>query len=441
MISCWRLLAVIIGTLQHNRLSNGLPMNSSPYYPSRSRRLAECPAAASEGPHIDVETIKPTNHGFDRRNLEPVEATELQHLEELLGIKLEYDLRELATLASRNITNIPWTSSYWPNWRNGIGRRWRNKTVSSAAEKYGQAYKVADFFEQVTKYRGVKSEHVGPRVECSSIDDCDAASLVQYGCAKLEEETSGICMLKWYGLCHAWAAASLMEDEPICPVTVGKLVFEPLDIKALLIQAYDGAVVETAFIGQRCKTDNNDTDKYGRYISADRRDINAGAFFVAVVNLIGLHDRGFIMDTDAGRPVWNQPVFGYNIERLIMVNPTKVAKELLKAEKYPFNPNMVRLAYVKLRVYWMGEQITNKPSISTGRYKSASKSSKYHMLLELSEDFEILGGEFIKSSLRRHPDFIWILKGPAPDDTATGMGLDLGDVRKLVKRSRECEKK
>nr|CCA14232.1 elicitorlike transglutaminase M81like protein putati [Albugo laibachii Nc14] len=433
MTSYWRLVAFILGLIQRDRSSNGLPMNSSPYYSFTSRRLGDSPATAAEG----------AEEGTARKltAFNQTEITELENLEQLLGIKLEYNLSTLIQLTSRNITHIPWTSSYWPNWRNGIGRPWEGNTTRSPAEKYGTCFDNPKFFGLVTKAYGVRSEQVGNIVPCTSNADCKGVTISSSGCAKLPQESSGKCMLKWYGLCHAWAPASLMEDEPVCPVMYNNMLFQPFDIKALLIQAYDGALVETAFIGQRCLSDNNDTDKYGRYLSPERLDINAGSFFIAVMNLIGLHDKGFILDKDAGRPVWNQPAFGYQIKKFAMVDPKQVVKDLYHTDTYPFNDKMERLAYVKLKLYWMGEQISNRPSISTGRYQRAVKSSTYHMLLELNDGYEILGGEFIKNSTRIHPDFIWLMKEPAPADTLTNLGLRLSDVRDLVKKSRECLKK
>ena len=98
----------------------------------------------------------------------------------------------------------------------------------------------------------------------------------------------------WWGSCHAWAPAAILEKEPLYPVTIpteyGDITFEVGDIKALFSIAYDRT--QAALIGGRCNDFEVKRDeKTGRIINENCRDLNAGAFHVSMTNLLGIQRR------------------------------------------------------------------------------------------------------------------------------------------------------
>jgi hypothetical protein len=105
----------------------------------------------------------------------------------------------------------------------------------------------------------------------------------------------------WWGHCHAWAAASILEPEPRHDVTMGGTVFHVGDIKGLLSEAHYSD--QATFYGQRFNGNPGD----------DFQDMHP--FLVWSVLRKYLHDNQtpIIMDLDPGVPVWSYPVFRYSL--------------------------------------------------------------------------------------------------------------------------------
>lgn len=79
--------------------------------------------------------------------------------------------------------------------------------------------------------------------------------------------------VNWAGLCHAWATNT----------------------------NYSG------MIGRRCAS----VVYYGQRPSVDCLDPNPSSFHLAVLNLLGLNQQSFIIDTSAGNEVWNRSIKSY----------------------------------------------------------------------------------------------------------------------------------
>ena len=74
---------------------------------------------------------------------------------------------------------------------------------------------------------------------------------------------------------------------------------------------------KATIIGGRCnefKVDRDETT--GRITNSECRDLNAGAFHVAMTNLLGLQGRGFVEDRTFDYEVWNQPVKSYEVHTM-----------------------------------------------------------------------------------------------------------------------------
>jgi hypothetical protein len=91
-----------------------------------------------------------------------------------------------------------------------------------------------------------------------------------------------------YGICHAWAAASIMEPEPRCPVTKNGVTFYPYDIKGLLTQYYEGGDLPTVYSGTCFDGPNTPArfDEFYRFADPTRRDIGPDFFHIAFTNVI-----------------------------------------------------------------------------------------------------------------------------------------------------------
>ena len=246
--------------------------------------------------------------------------------------ELVYQWDELPDSGEISIT--PWTDTYWPNYRDSINDRWQGQDTLSPAEKWDKAvhgWEPGDDFMDLQPY-SVRTcqwddeyyENLGPTaswvhqnkgmLRARQNDDGET-------CAEGTDRFGGI--ETWWGLCHAWAPASIMEPEPLESVEYNGVVFDVSDIKALITMEYDK--VSSYFIGSRCNRilDEDkaeriglpviERDETGRVTNQECRNVNAGTFHTIVTNFVGVMERSIIMDKDFEYEVWNQPITGYRI--------------------------------------------------------------------------------------------------------------------------------
>lgn len=209
--------------------------------------------------------------------------------------------------------NIPWASSYWPVYEDSINYRWDGANSDSAAKKYEKAFGGSGVENAVSSYHGVDNN--SNRKECTQTSECDSKQ--SESCAKRTGATKGRCIPTWWGICHAWAPASIMLPEPKNPVTMNGVTFKVNDIKALVTLVHDRTT--SKFVSLRCNRDSNDNgityDAYGRPVEANRecRDTNAGTYHILLANYLGLMKQSFVEDRTFDYEVWNQPLRGYKV--------------------------------------------------------------------------------------------------------------------------------
>ncbi|GMF20075.1 unnamed protein product [Phytophthora lilii] len=370
----------------------------------------------------------------ERRRLEVTKSTDMKKLETFFGLELETDITKLPTKYQHD--PIPWPSSYWPVYADSINYRWA-KGQPSPAEKYATAFghDVTTIMDKISAKNGIDSQtsrrNCTADAECKDLKDGSV-------CAKRDGKKSGHCIPTWFGICHAWAPAALLEAEPSCAVERNGTKFEPYDIKALITLAYDGSKIPTIFTGSRFNgNDNapNNTDKYGRFYDDRRRDISPGYFHVAVTNIMGRFNHSFVVDITAGNEVWNQPARSYEILRLSWMTPNAAAKKYFDVDKYPFNDAATKVAVVTTRFSWIVESGVNGPLVSTGIVDKYTTSADYEYLLETDETYQILGGEWLSGSKANHPDFLWLPANKPDNSTVTSVGLVYSEIEGLLDES------
>jgi len=227
--------------------------------------------------------------------------------------------------------SVPWAGSYWPTYEDNINHKWAGEESVSPAAKYGEAFGVRDIEDKVSKHHGV--DNYKNRTACTEENENDTCRTEHNeACAIREGETEGYCIPRWWGICHAWAPLSIMEPEPVEPVTINDVTFEVNDIKALLTLAYNG--VNSKFVSLRCndsnKRDEIEYDEYNRPTGDDEecRDTNPGTYHVLLANYLGLAGQSFVEDRTFDAQVWNQPIRGYRVTLQEEVTITE-AHELL----------------------------------------------------------------------------------------------------------------
>ncbi|DAZ95265.1 TPA: hypothetical protein N0F65_002377 [Lagenidium giganteum] len=379
-----------------------------------------------------MDTANATDDGDIHVNEVPA-AADLARLNDFFGQPMEVNVKNLVTSAT--VAPVPWPSSYWPTFEDGINYRWNGDDEPSPAEKYARAFGLdeAALLDAVSRSNGILSQ--AGRPQCTSNSDCSSLGDGSR-CGKRRGETTGTCIPTWYGICHAWAPAAVLEPEPRCPVMTNGVTFRPFDIKALVTQIYDGGVIGLVFTGARYDGPvNGPKDQYGRFTDAAYRDLNPGFFHIAFSNILGKFKRGFIIDVNAGPQVWNQPVRSYQVLEQTMYTPAAAARRYFNVNNYPFNNKAKSIQYVRTRVRWIVEANEDGPLVDTGRVDSYTQQAEYTYLLELDNAGNIIGGEWVGSSKANHPDFLWFATDRPNIDATIGVGLRYKDVRALIEQS------
>ncbi|KAG1698786.1 hypothetical protein DVH05_014740 [Phytophthora capsici] len=373
------------------------------------------------------------------RKLEDTEKTaDIQKLESHFGTPLELNVNNLASDAAFYVR--PWPSSYWAMYLDSINYRWKSASEPSATEKYANAFGMDPdaLMASVSKSTGVESM-AASSTSCWTNWDC-ASKRDGSVCARRDGESQGYCIPTWYGICHAWAPAALLEPEPNCAVDYNGVTFQPMDIKALVSEIYDGANLATVFTGARFYGSDSDdkTDEYGRYTDSSRRDLGPGFMHVALANIIGRFNTSVVMDVTAGAEVWNQPIYSYKVLSKTEMTPNDAANQYFQVPTYPFNSAAQRIMYVETSVSWMVETFEDGGLVSSGRAATYETSKTYKYLLELDNDYNVLGGEWVGESQSDHPDFLWFAKSRPDLSLVTEVGLSYQNVRTLLDMATNC---
>ncbi|KAG7399182.1 hypothetical protein PHYBOEH_009540 [Phytophthora boehmeriae] len=369
-----------------------------------------------------------------KRRLEANTNKDIAKLEAYFGTKMETTLKNLPTECVHQPS--PWPGPYWPTYQDGINIEW-NAGEPSPAEKYATAFglDVTDFMDKVSADNGIDS--MSKRSQCSSDADCSSLGDGSM-CGIRAGKSSGYCIPGWYGICHAWTPAAMLEDEPNCPVTHNGVTFQPMDLKALISDVYDGASVGTVFTGARFNGGTDSTDENGRHSNEAFRDLNPAFFHIAAANMLGNLNATFIADVTAGSEVWNQPVRGFKVYEQTEMSLEEAAQTFYGLESYPYNAAAKSIVYVKSRLSWIFETYTDGGLVSSGQVDSFTTGAYYYYLLEMDDAGAIIGGEWVYDSENTHPDFIWFPKSKPAADTVTKIGLSYADVSMLLKKSASC---
>jgi hypothetical protein len=371
------------------------------------------------------------------RDLEE-EMTDIERLEAYFGSPMETNFNELqASYSSGSCEVLPWSGDYWPTYKDGINAIWKDGDASPA-EKYATAFgiDVDAFKDGISLSTGVLSESY---TECIVDSDCDVLGDGSV-CGIRDGESGGYCIPTWHGICHAWAAAALYEAEPKCDVVKNNVTFHSVDMKALISQLYDGAAIDVVFTGARFNGPDSpeEMDEYGRYVDAARADINPAFFHIAAANALGKHQKTFIVDVSSDSQVWNQPVQIYEVLEAKIVDPSALSLEYFNTATYPFNDDMSFLAKCTMRLTWTAESIEDGALTTTGRIEAYTVYEDYEYCLELDANYTIVGGEWLDSSCKSHPDFLWFPADKPTDDTVTDTGISYADLLDLIEQSLQC---
>jgi hypothetical protein len=319
----------------------------------------------------------------------------------LLGYEYVDSLSALPTQGRLSDDKLPYSDTYWPNNRGGIAYRWNS---SDPAFAWSNPKIQAD--PRILQYQSPsRSEALQmSRAQLAELSPTEKFDLVQgyyyYPLTRGVLSELSVYDSYWEGMCHGWAPAALNHPEP-APVDVtnpdGVVVpFGSADVKALLNYYYGNYNMYASQIGRRCDQDlaRNPRAAY-RW---ECEDINAGAFHLAMTNLIGLRNKGFVAEVDRGVEVWNNPAFAYRYS----IDETQTTGSIASSARGTVRRVLVRM---EMTIADDDENFgpTWDPVVGTPNYRQETIHYQYY--LDLGADDSILGGEWV--SFER-PDFIWI---------------------------------
>lgn len=306
---------------------------------------------------------------------------------------------------SASLTNKPWTDDYWPTYKRGIAQRWKGDLVikkhpNESNESFEKRKKQKAYisFQNLAKMSEQERDKLSP-AEKYDIYRGD----YKYTITKSEWSRTDPKAPRWEGLCHGWAAAAMNFKEPNpCRVKVAgmngiegfNLPFSSSDIKALitLLQGNFNPNAEEYFAGTRCDDKIDDVKDWPKSIHA--QDLNAGSFHIILSNLVGLQDKGFVMDRTNDQEVWNQPVEAYKI-----ISEVEQAPDLTQAA-----PGTVKEVKIVNEVSYTIEISPQHKALNKGDRSSFVVNQEYEYILELDASGNILGGRWVSD---QHPDFVW----------------------------------
>jgi len=358
---------------------------------------------------------------------------------------------------------VAWPSTYWPTYEDSINHRWQRDELSPA-EKYDQAFNGWSPDEGFSELRpfdrsrpkpgeGWDTEYydkLGPLARHISQNmgnrrDRDLA-VEHDGAPQGDEEWE---VESWWGLCHAWVPAAMLEDRPERAVTHNGVTFEVGDMEALLIAAYNRSGAD--MIGGRCNLGNDEDseierDEHGRAIPTECRDTNPGSFHVIMSNFLGLQHRPYAEDRTYDYQVWNQPVVAFEVTKMEEIDVAQ-AHQLLTFSagegedgennppptEYAFNEEAAQLFEVHASTTYITESHASTTPADASRYE---RTDRYTYILEVDKDGKVIGGEWFGSSRTNQPDFLW---SPRQLNRSSVPNLSIDDVRMLVQMSREPE--
>jgi hypothetical protein len=391
---------------------------------------------------------RPQSHGTPTRMPFYSPILENDRAEDLVEVpsKLIRNIQQMDQnkMLQKELTVTPWSDSYWPLYLGSLGQRYDDQKFTGLDWKEAKSYisknSVADLIQKKS------FDSLSPSEKYDFLLGLTKNTLTESSWAEGEQYYREYGSVEtWMGLCHGWAAASIMMPNPKRKVpvktTAGTMTFYPSDIKALGTLLWAKGNAKSRFIGGRCNEKDPATDSTNRPKPQECLDNNPGTWHLTIVNQIGQFNRSFVMDATYDYQVWNQPVFGY---QYFYYNPktgknsAKLSDALVSKTDWTNDPrravrasNTKSLVGIKMIVTYVIENSPNKDE----NQESEFATTEYDYDLELNDKMEIIGGEWYSDN---HPDFLWVPDArtfPGSFGDSYSVRVDLNNISAEVKNA------
>ncbi len=327
----------------------------------------------------------------------------------------------------------PWSGDYWSTRTGGLSHRWQISDDKRGTYKdFQYAWLSKDNFSAGSVTESVDIATLSPAEKYDLLMSRYDFPLAKHERERQEEavDSASKDVPNWFGLCHGWAPATLMEKEPAAVAIMTnaeglQIPFYSGDVKGLLSKIYADNEAETRFMGTRCNIEKKDIKRTlsGRIKQDECRDTNPGAFHLVMTEMLGDADaakrKGFVMDMTASSEVWNQPVTAFKILKA----DERKWHWITDGNRMNRAKGTVSLVDVVAEVSYVGEIYSSRDPQMNARDEYTNKMEIAYTL-ELDEKGFIIGGEWKKNGT--HPDFIWELTS-RPDTSKSYLNLEVVD--------------
>jgi hypothetical protein len=133
----------------------------------------------------------------------------------------------------------------------------------------------------------------------------------------------------WWGHCHAWAAASLLEKQPVHDVFTAGTPFHVGDLKALLTEAHYSD--RATFFGKRFNGQPGD----------DPQDMSPLLVWYVLRKFVAQDKTGVVFDLNPGPEVWSYPCFKYQLSYQPMGNGSFLGQLSIWVATFQVHPDVV----------------------------------------------------------------------------------------------------
>src|SRR5262249_11367578 len=198
----------------------------------------------------------------------------------------------------------------------------------------------------------------------------------------------------WWGHCHAWAAASVLEPEPRREVAQDGVTFHVGDLKGLLSEAHFSD--RPAFYGQRFY--GNPGDDFEEMYPLQVWDV--------LRQQIYQHKLPLIVDLDPGPVVWSYPAYRYQISFQAIDEPTyqSLAAAALPREKRPRSADLPGAVPYRGELSLWGANFGVYPDF----LGTATQQHNYTFVFRAQGSVLTPGSDhWAGPSVQFHPDFAW----------------------------------
>ncbi len=350
--------------------------------------------------------------------------------------------RDRYPMASEDVA-VAWADTYWPTAAGSHNIRWQGSTVKSPLEKYDQAFNGAAGCDTMPASVcgpmakaawDAYNECAGPAAKWQSANYQDA-SVMHNGIDDNGKDGADECngsdgndgIATWWGTCHAWSPAALMEPEPQKSVTINGVTFTVGDIKALTQNLYDQA--DAVMLGGRCNAQEIRHTVTGS-ANDECSDVNPGSLHVVLTNFLGIAQLPLIEDRTANFEVWNQPMLGYEISMQDKVDATRANSCVgSMGDRWTYNEQAAELYEVRVTTTYLSEShASNTPH----GWQNNTSTDTYHYILEINSSGKVIGGRYCSDSTNNHVDFLW---SPTGSTSPSNPHVDADKVRELLSKS------